>query len=85
MCCMQFGCSLKPMARSIQIRNVPDPVHRTLRARAAARGLSLSDYLLQEIVRVAERPPVADVLSRAGGRSGGASRARIVRAVRSAW
>jgi predicted nucleic acid-binding protein len=34
------------MSRSIQIRNVPDRVHRTLRARAAAAGRSLSDYLL---------------------------------------
>lgn len=71
------------MARSIQIRNVPDPVHRTLRTRASAAGLSLSDYLLQEIVRVAERPPVVDVLARADGRSGGASPERIVSSVRS--
>lgn len=71
------------MARSIQIRNVPDPVHKTLRARAAAAGLSLSDYLLREIVRVAERPPIADVLARAQGRSGGVSAAEIVDAVRS--
>lgn len=71
------------MARSIQIRNVPDPVHKTLRARASAAGLSLSDYLLQEIVRVAERPPVSDVLVRADGRSGGVRPAKIVGAVRS--
>lgn len=71
------------MPRSIQIRNVPDPVHKTLRARASAAGLSLSDYLLQEIVRVAERPPVADVLARADGRSGGVSARKIVGAVRS--
>ncbi|MGH3557998.1 MAG: FitA-like ribbon-helix-helix domain-containing protein, partial [Mycobacterium sp.] len=36
----------------IQIRNVPDEVHRTLRTRAAAAGVSLSDYLLDELVRV---------------------------------
>ena len=71
------------MSRSIQIRNVPDRVHKTLRARAAAAGQSLSDYLLQELVRVAERPPVADVLTRADGRTGGASTANIVGAVRS--
>jgi antitoxin FitA len=71
------------MSRSIQIRNVPDHVHKALRARAAAAGQSLSDYLLQELVRVAERPPVADVLARADGRSGGTAAARIVAAVRS--
>jgi plasmid stability protein len=71
------------VSRSIQIRNVPDRVHKTLRARAAAAGQSLSDYLLQELVRVAERPPVADVLTRADGRSGGTSTAKLVGAVRS--
>ncbi|MGH2703711.1 MAG: FitA-like ribbon-helix-helix domain-containing protein [Actinomycetota bacterium] len=71
------------MTRSIQIRNVADATHRTLRARAAAAGLSLSEYLLAEVTRVAERPPVADVLARAGDRSGGARTGRIVAAVRS--
>lgn len=67
----------------IQIRNVPDHLHRALRTRAAAAGVSLSDYLLAEIVRVAERPSVADVLVRAGSRAGGANSAAIVDAVRS--
>jgi antitoxin FitA len=40
----------------IQIRNVPDEVHRTLKMRAAAAGTSLSDYVLREITRVAESP-----------------------------
>ena len=80
---MRSGCRIFDVGRSIQIRNVPDSVHRTLRARAAAAGLSLSDYLLSEITRVAERPPVADVLARAGDRSGGSRMERIVGAVRS--
>jgi antitoxin FitA len=71
------------MGRNIQIRNVPDEVHRTLRARAGAAGLSLSDYLLAEVTRVAERPPVADVLARAGTRPGGVRTDDIVAAVRS--
>ncbi|MDP9340880.1 MAG: hypothetical protein M3Q23_01980 [Actinomycetota bacterium] len=71
------------MARTIQIRNVPDDVHRTLKSRAGAAGLSLSDYLLAEVVRVAERPPLADVLSRAETRHGGATLDSIVDAVRS--
>jgi antitoxin FitA len=71
------------MARTIQIRNVPDEVHRMLRTRAAAAGLSLSDYLLGELIRVAERPPVADVLARAWARHGGARTTDVVAAVRS--
>ena len=70
------------MTHSIQIRNVSDDVHRTLRGRAAASGQSLSDYLLAEIGRLAERPPVADVLMRASGRAGGADVTLIVEAVR---
>jgi plasmid stability protein len=70
------------MSRTVQIRDVPDDIHRTLRARAAAAGVSLSAYLLAELTRVAERPPVADVLARAAARHGGASTADIVAAVR---
>ncbi len=66
----------------IQIRNVPDDVHRALRARAAAAGVSLSNYVLDEIVRVAARPPVADVLARAGTRRSGVTGMDVVAAVR---
>jgi plasmid stability protein len=45
----------------IQIRNVPDDVHRTLKARAASAGTSLSDYVLREIERTA-RAPTAEEL-----------------------
>jgi plasmid stability protein len=68
--------------KTIQIRNVPDPVHATLRARAAGAGVSLSDYALAELERLAQRPPVSDVLRRAGGRAGGAPATEIVAAVR---
>lgn len=71
------------MSHSIQIRNVPDEIHRTLRVRAAAAGMSLSDYLLRDITRLAGRPAVADVILRAGSRSGGADLEVIVEAVRS--
>jgi plasmid stability protein len=37
----------------IQIRDVPEDVHRKLKARAAAEGRSLSDYVLEEVVRMA--------------------------------
>lgn len=68
--------------KTIQIRNVPDRVHRSLRTRAAAAGVSLSDYALGELERVAERPPVADLLLRARARAGGAPSDAIVAAVR---
>lgn len=70
------------MSKTIQIRKVPERVHRTLRERAAANGTSLSDYLLAEIERLAERPAVSDVLERAETRYGGASRDAIVAAIR---
>ena len=68
--------------KTIQVRNVPDGVHATLRARAAGAGVSLSDYALAELQRAAERPPVSDVLRRATSRAGGAAAADIVAAVR---
>lgn len=68
--------------KTIQIRNVPDDVHRTLRARAAASDMSLSDYALRELERVAEKPPIAELLTRARSRAGGASGEAIVAAVR---
>jgi antitoxin FitA len=71
------------MGRNIQIRDVPDEVHRTLRARAAAAGMSLTAFLRVELTRVAERPPVAEVLARAGARPGGADIGEVVAAVRS--
>jgi plasmid stability protein len=73
------------MAKSIQIRNVPDDVHRELKVRAAAAGKSLSDYLLEHVHRVAERPAIIDVLQRGGARSGPpVSAKRIADAVRDA-
>jgi len=48
----------------IQIRNVPDELHRRLKSRAALEGLSLSDYLLREIQRVAERPTLQELTAR---------------------
>ena len=57
------------MARMIQIRNVPDHLYRTLKARAALAGMSLSDFLLAEIRRVAERPSIAELRERLRRRS----------------
>ena len=52
------------MSKMIQLRNVPDALHRSLKARAAMAGLSLSDYLLSEIKEIAERPTLAELRSR---------------------
>jgi antitoxin FitA len=71
------------MGRNIQIRDVPDDVHRELATRAAAAGLSLTVYLREELRRIAERPPVAETLARAAARHGGARIDEIVAAVRS--
>ncbi len=52
------------MSRMIQLRNVPDALHRSLKARAAMAGQSLSDYLLREIKEIAERPTLAELRER---------------------
>jgi len=49
------------MSKMIQLRNVPDALHRQLKARAAMAGMSLSDYLLSEIKEIAERPTLAEI------------------------
>jgi plasmid stability protein len=48
------------MSKMIQIRNVPDALHRRLKARAAMAGMSLSDYLLSEIREIAQQPTLAE-------------------------
>ncbi len=48
----------------IQIRNVPDKLHRRLKSRAAMAGLSLSDYLLNEIRTLASRPTMEELFER---------------------
>ena len=52
------------MSKMIQIRNVPDELHRTLKARAAQMGMSLSDYLLSEIELVAQKPTLSEMMER---------------------
>ena len=48
----------------IQLRDVPDALHGSLKARAALAGMSLSDYLLAEIKEIAERPTLAELRER---------------------
>lgn len=56
------------MSRMIQIRNVPDDTHREIKARAARAGMSLSDFLLREVERIVEAPPLEEVLARIAAR-----------------
>ncbi len=57
------------MAIMIQIRHVPNEIHRKLKARAALEGMSLSDFLLREVRGIAERPSVSELRARVLGRS----------------
>lgn len=52
------------MSKMIHLRNVPDDLHRLLKARAALEGMSLSDYLLAEIRHSAERPTLRELRQR---------------------
>lgn len=52
------------MGTLVQIRDVPEPVHRKLKARAADRGTSLSEYLRQELERIAETPTTKELRER---------------------
>lgn len=63
--CVHAEC----MSSMIQIRNVPEELHRRLKARAAMAGMSLSDYLLKEIREVAERPTREELRARLASRS----------------
>jgi plasmid stability protein len=70
------------MGSMIQIRNVPEALHRQLKSRAALAGMSLSDYLLGEIREVAERPTIDELRARLRSRSGTAPSVPTAEAVR---
>ena len=52
------------MSKMVQIRNVPDALHRKLKSRAAESGRTLSDFLLAELARLAARPTRDEMLTR---------------------
>ncbi|PYQ16052.1 MAG: hypothetical protein DMF80_06495 [Acidobacteria bacterium] len=70
------------MSKMIQLRNVPDGLHRKLKARAALEGMSLSDYLLGEVRRAAERPSLSELRERLAQRSPVTPRVRPAEAIR---
>jgi hypothetical protein len=70
--------------KMIQVRNVPEELHRALKARAALEGRTLSDYILAELPRLADKPSAEQVLARVRGRTpvGGQPAAELIRAER---
>jgi plasmid stability protein len=75
------------MSKMIQVRDVPAQVHSTLKARAAREGMSLSDFIKQELEQTAERPTMREWLEstrQAKPISTKRSAARIVRELRDA-
>ena len=52
------------MPKMIQVRDVPDEVHRTLKMRAAAAGMSLSDYVKRDLEIAASRPTLDEIDAR---------------------
>ena len=75
------------MSKMIQVRNVPDRLHRELTKRAKARSQTLTDYIQQLLERELARPPAADVFERIAGRAPvrlGQSAADLIRKERAA-
>lgn len=70
------------MPKMIQLRHVPDDLHRKLKARAALEGLSLSDYLLKEVERAASYPSPAELRERLASRTPFIPRVPPAKAVR---
>lgn len=79
---MRAPCSyFLRMDKMIQLRHLPDELHCKLKARAAVEGLPLSDYLLREVRRIAERPTVNELAARLARRAAVALRESPARAV----
>jgi hypothetical protein len=70
------------MGKMIQMRHVPEELHRKLKSRAATEGLTLSDYLVREIAKIAERPTTDELRRRITQRSSVAVKDKPARAVR---
>ena len=70
--------------KMIQIRNVPDELHRSLKARAAREGRTLSDLILSDLPRLADKPSPEQVMSRIWSRSsvGGPPASELIAAER---
>jgi len=65
------------MSRMLQVRNLPDQIHRTLKSRAAREGMTLSDFVKRELQNSASLPTQQEWLDRV-------ARAKPVRSDRTA-
>lgn len=75
--------SVSHMSKMIQIRNVPDDVHRMLKVRAAEEGISLSDYIKRDLEELARQLTLEDVFARARARGpSGITTEEIVEGIR---
>jgi plasmid stability protein len=61
------------MSKMIQIRNVPDDLHRELKMRAAAAGMTMSDYIKRELSRRSRKSTIKEIGARSKGRSEGST------------
>lgn len=65
--------NVEHMSKMIQIRNVPDDLHRELKIRAAAAGMSMSDYIKRELSRRSRKSTIREIGARSKGRSAGST------------
>ena len=65
--------NVQNMSKMIQIRNVPDDLHRDLKMRAAAAGMSMSDYIKQELSRRSRKSTIPEMIERRRARNRGKS------------
>jgi antitoxin FitA len=80
---MWYTCNYRDrMSKMIQLRHVPDTLHRQLKARAALEGLSLSDFLIREARKIADRPTAAEMRARLAQRAAVTPRVSAAAAVR---
>lgn len=74
------------MSKMIQIRNVPDDLHRQLKMRAAAAGMSMSDYIKRELGLRTSKSTIAEIAARrdASGRRSTSTTQELVDIIREA-
>ena len=65
--------NVQNMSKMIQIRNVPDDLHRELKMRAAAAGMSMSDYIKRELSRKRRKSTIKEIGARSRGRRAGST------------
>lgn len=76
--------TVENMSKMIQIRNVPDDLHRQLKIRAAAAGMSLSDYIKRELDIRTRKSTIPEIIARreASGRKSTSTTQQLVEIIR---